>query len=374
MKKYILFTLIGLSLAGCGGDKKDAAAVKKAELAKLKKEQAELQTKILKLEQETGANKLGLNLELVSVKVPEKKLYNHYLEVQGKVESDQNIAVTAKAGGTVTAIDVTRGQEVRAGQVLVQIDDAVALQGMAELRTGLDLATIIYNKQKNLWDQKIGTEIQYLTAKNNKESLERKMATLRQQISMFRITSPINGSVDDIMPKLGEMATPGMPIVRVVNFDKMRVTADVSEAYITRIHQGDNVLLEFPDQNRTLKGNIRVMSRAINANNRTFQIEISLPGGDQSIRPNMIAIVKVNDYKAPNAMVIPINCVQKDDKGSFVFVAEKKGNDVIARKKMVKTGSSYAEDVEIKSGLSYDDKVITTGYQNVIDDQKIKLN
>ena len=257
---------------------------------------------------------------------------------------------------------------------MATIDAAVLESGEAELRTGLDLARTVYEKQKRLWDQKIGTEIQYLTAKNNKESLERRLATLRQQKDQYVIKAPISGVVDEFNPKVGEAVSPGspMPVARIVNTASMKVLAEISEANAGKINKGDEAIVFFPDLNKEFPATVTAVSQAINASSPVVSGRISLERkGKCGLRPNMIAVVKVKDYVKPEALVVPVNVVQKDETGDFVYVAAKEGNQNVVRKKKVTTGLTYAGKAEVTGGLAANDQIITTGYQNLNEGQAI---
>jgi RND family efflux transporter MFP subunit len=230
----------------------------------------------------------------------------------------------------------------------------------------------VYEKQQRLWEQKIGTEIQYLQAKNNKESLERRLATLRQQLAQYRIQAPISGVVDEVMPKVGEAVSPGLPVARIVNPQGLKVVADISEANAAKVNAGDEALISWPDLNQELPARVSVVSRSINPSSRAFPVEFTLTGGDKlSLRPNMIAVVKVKDYTKKNALVVPINVVQKDETGDFVYVAVPEGGQQVVRKKKVQTGLNYAGKMEITTGLQANDNVITAGYQSLNEGQSI---
>jgi len=368
MKKlfYIAFALI---LTSCGGSKEQTGD--KAELEKLKTEQEKIGKRIAELEAKLGENKSSEKKESVIVESPQITEFKHYLEIQGRVESDQNVMATTKTPGVINSIKVQRGDVVSQGQILATIDDEVIRNSLKELKTALDLATTVYNKQKSLWDQQIGTEIQYLSAKNQKEGLEDKIATVKSQAAMYYIKSPISGIVDEVYPKVGEMASPGMPVARVVNTAQTKLLADVSESYVGKINAGDEVLVKFPNSEKEEKTSIRVSTKSVNTNNRTFTVEITQPSNAKDILPNMIAKLKINDYTNKEALVVPLNAVQTDDKGTFVFVAEADGKNLIAHKKPVVAGISYGNLWEIKSGLTPEDQIIISGYQNVTEGQMI---
>ncbi|RYD78293.1 MAG: efflux RND transporter periplasmic adaptor subunit [Sphingobacteriales bacterium] len=374
-KNYIVLAIsLSTLLVACGGGGGD----KKAELEKLKKEQADLQAKIATLEKETagqGGDSATQPATLVAVSAVQTSDFKHYVEVQGKVDAEQNLMITPKVPGTmVTDVLVERGDKVSKGQVLAKLDQGAMSESLAEVQNQLDLANTVFQKQKRLWDQKIGTEIQYLQAKNNRDALQRRMATMQQQFSNFTLRSPINGVVDDVTLRAGEVPMPGMGGIRVVNLANTKIVADISESYAGKIQQGDEVLVSIPDAQKEFKTKVRVVSKTINPTNRTFLIELR-PDASQvtGLQPNMVAVVKVNDYKKANAITLPVNAVQKDDVTAFVFTAVKEGNQTIAKKTPVKTGETYGGQTEIISGLSANDKVITSGYQNVVDGQAISF-
>ncbi len=371
MKKLIIIIGIIISVVACkSGDKK-------SELDKLKKQRDELTAKIDKLQKEydTEFPDTTAKIELVEVAEVKTQEFNHFVEVQGKVDGEDNIYVAPKMSGIVTAVFAKEGDAVKKGQILAQIDDAVIRQSIDELQTQIVFATNIYNKQKNLWDKKIGSEVQFLTAKNNKESLDKKLITLKEQLDMSKIIAPITGTIEEVGVKIGQIATPApnMPAFRMVNFSKVKVTAEVAEAYSPKVRKGDKVIIGFPDFNEEIETSISFASKFINPVNRTFTIESRLNPGKMEFRANMIALVKINDYKSKDAIVIPINIIQKDAQGEYVFVAIDKGNAKIAKKQNIKTSQNYAGNTEVVEGLKAGDKIIVTGYQNLEDGETIKL-
>jgi RND family efflux transporter MFP subunit len=278
--------------------------------------------------------------------------------------------VSPKTGGVVTAVYVKEGDRVSKGQVLAVIDDAVMRQSVEELKTSLDLATTVYQKQENLWNQKIGSEIQYLQAKNNKESLERRLQTLNSQLAMNRITSPLSGTVDEVNVKAGEAASPGLGVVRVVNLAEVKVKAQVADSYISAVKKGDEVKIILPDIKENIDGKISFVGQVVNPQSRTFDIEVTLNNRDNKLKPNMLAVININDKTTQNAIVIEENFVQQTETGNVVFVAGSQKAE--ARK--VKTGLSYNGNVEILEGIKPGDSVITNGYQDLVDGQAIKVS
>jgi RND family efflux transporter MFP subunit len=371
-KLSVLALILVVGLGAC----QNKAATKEDQLAELKKKQSDLQTQIAALESDLKAQGKLQQTKAVAVPVTvvpvAPQTFSHYLQTQGRIDFDQNVGVSAKMPGVLTSVRVERGDRVKKGQILATIDASVLEQSVAELQTGLDLARTMYDKQKRLWDQKIGTEIQYLQAKNNKESLERRLATLREQQSQYIIKSPISGVVDEVMPKVGEAVSPGLPVARIVNPAGLKVVADISEANAGKVKPGDEALVSLPDLNQELPARVAVVSRTINAASRAFPVEFTLRGGDNiSLRPNMIAVVKVKDYTRSQALVVPINVVQKDETGHFVYVAVPEGKQQVVRKKKVQTGLNYGGKMEITAGLNPNDNVITTGYQSLNEGQPV---
>lgn len=369
MTVRILGLFIAIAVVSCSGDKT-------AQLAKLKKQQAELTTQIKTLEsqldpvdstKEDMKAKKELILELKSA------IFNHYIEVQGKLDGEDNVGVSAKAMGVVDAVYAKVGDHVTKGQVLAKLDDAVLQKSLQELKTRLQFATDMFQKQQKLWDQKIGSEVQYLTAKNSKEGLENTVKTLQDQIDMTRIKSPIDGNVEESPLKVGQSVAPGIPVFRVVNFSVVKVVADIAEAYAAKINDGDEVLVYFPDLQKELTGKINFASRYINPTNRTFQVEVHLKGGISELKANMIAVLKINDYKANNALTIPINLLQKDQTNQFVLIAVKNGYKTVVKKVNVKPGKTYNGVVEISDGLKPGDKVIATDQFDLEEGQSIRL-
>ncbi len=365
MKNLVYLSAI-LFLAACGGGDKPKS--KAEELALLKKQRTELDAKITKLESETG--KTNTKVTEVSVVSATAGLFENYLEVQGKVDAEQNVQVSAETPGTVVGLYAKVGQRVGKGQTLAQLDDKVLRQSIAQLQTQLDLATNLYNRQKNLWDQKIGTEVQFINAKSQKEGVEKQMSVLRSQASMYKIKSPISGTVDQMDLQMGQSVSPGMPSgIRVVNSSNLKVKAQVAESYAGRVNQGDEVNVILPDVPDSLKTRISFAAKVIDQSSRSFNIEVKLPSNNK-YRPNMIAILKVVDYKNTNAIIIPVNAIQKSETGDYVMLAE----NGKAKRAVVKVGRTSEGKTEITSGLKEGDKVIVTGADTLNEGDPVKFN
>jgi len=371
MKKLFLIIGLTVSIVAC-----NKPADKPAELAKLIQERDKLTSQIIKLQAEIAAadTTAGSGLKMMDVAVQEIKTapFNHYIEIQGYVDGDENVAVSPQMAGIVTKIFVKEGSKVSKGQLLAELDAGMTKKTIDGLKQQLEFATTLYNKQKNLWDQKIGSEVQYLSAKNAKESLESNLKTLEEQLALSKITSPINGTVESIPVKVGAMASPGFPAFRVINFSQTKVVAELAEAYAPKVKAGDKVNIFFPDHNTEIASSLNFSSRFISPVNRTFQVESKISNPGFELRANMVAVMKINDYSAANAVTIPVNAVQKDQNGQFVFVAVKENNRDVAQKVTIQTGMIYNGLAEIVNGIKAGDKVITVGFQDINPGQPVK--
>lgn len=366
-KIYRPALLIVMLMAACGSPSPEE------QLAKLKKEEATLKQKIAKLEKETNKSDTAeRKKKSVIVAAVQDTVFEHYIDVQGSIDARENVSVSAKMPGIVTAIYVKEGQAVKKGQALAQVDDQILRANVAELRTQMDLANTLFLKQQNLWNQKIGSEVQYLNAKNQKESLERKMATLNDQLAQTRIVSPINGTVDAVIVKLGDNAAPGSPAFHVVNGSNLRVLANVAEAYASKVKTGDQVVLDFPDIDKNLRTKIGFASKVIDQTSRTIKVEVPLQN-DPDLRPNMIARMKIIDYVAPNAIVIPVNIIQYSLGKPYVIIAQKQNGNMIAKRREIEMGRTYNDKAEIKGGLKAGEQIVTIGYQGLNDNDLIQL-
>lgn len=372
-KRYsFLIPIITLVLAACGG----GGGNKAEQLQQLKQQKAkfneDIDKKIAVLEKEVGTKDTVLKMKDVAIAEVTDTLFEHYIDVQGSVDARENVNVSARVPGVITGIFVKEGQTVSQGQTLAQVDDQVLKANMAELRTQMDLANTLFEKQKNLWAQKIGSEVQYLNAKNQKEGLERKIATLQDQMAQTRIIAPISGSVDAVIAKVGDNAAPGAPAFRVVNANNLKITANVAEAYAGLLKTGDPVVIAFPDINREIRSNISFASKTIDPLSRTIKVEVPLKA-DNSLRPNMIAHIRIVDYAAKNAVVIPVSVIQYTSGKPYVVVAQNTNGKMVAQRKTIELGRTYNDKAEIKTGLDKGDKIITTGFQGLNDNDLIKL-
>ncbi len=365
MKTTILYITLAAMMVACGG-----SPDKKAELEKLRTQKSELETKIATLEEELAKSDTTKEKLVDVVAMPlTTQPFKTYIEVQGRIDADENVSLSSEMPGTVTKINVKVGDEVRKGQVLAETDARATQQQIADLQTSLDLATQVYQKQKNLWDQKIGTEIQFLQSKNTKESLENKIATMQEQVRMSKIISPIDGTVDAVNIKIGQAIAPGVSAINVINFSNLKVKADVSESYAARVKVGNEALVLFPDAHDSIVSKVHYASRAINNLTRTFAVELWLDKSKE-YHPNMVAKVKINDYQSATPMVtVPVKFIQKGTNESYVFIAE---NGKVV-KKVITISHEYNGNAEISNGLKAGDLLITEGYDLVNEGDKVNM-
>ena len=396
MKRIIYTALVATSLllAACGAKDKNALTEKKAELEKLKKEQTATADKIKNLEAEIAkldTSKKEAIEKLVGIVAIVPQNFIHYIDLQGHIDADNISYISPRlGGGQVKAIFITKGQTVKKGQLLLKLDDAVikqsiaaAKQSLETIKTQLALAKDLYNRQNNLWKQGIGTEVQLISAKTNVETLERQLnsgeenvKTIQEQASATSVFSDVDGIADEVNVKVGEFFTGfagNVPQIKIVNTSTLKVVTDVPENYANNVVSGSKVLVVLPDLNKNYNTSISFLSKTINANNRSFTAEGKLPY-DGILRPNQLAQVKIQDYAAPNAITVPINTVQTDEKGKYVYVAVKEGDKLVARKKAIVVGAAYGANIEVKSGVVAGEQLVTDGYQSVYDGQSLRID
>lgn len=352
---------------------------KEAQLTKLKEQQLAISDKIKMLEVSLNSEKKDTinpeKFKLVALKDVSSDKFDHFIRVQGKLDGDQNAAVFAEAPGTVSSKFADVGQKVTKGQVLAQIDDQQYRSQMQGLETQYKFASDMYDKQKRLWDQKIGSEVQYLQSKTSKESLEKQISSLKQQVDKFKIKSPIDGTIEECSIKVGGFVSPDprTPAYRVLAFKNLKVTAEVSEAYSAKVKAGDKLIVLFPDINKQVEAKVSFVSKYINPVNRTFMIETRLLDGIDNLKANMIAIIQINDYHSDSAIQVPMNVVQTDQIGSYVYVVRSKEKYHAAFKQPVILGNSYNGVAEVVEGLAVGDKVISVGYQELVDGEYVRF-
>lgn len=375
MKKIIYSVLAAAIFAACQPEVNTEIENLQAERDSLVTLQTDVKAQIKVLDQQLAELDTTIKLSLVTANAIVPSPFNHYFKVYGVVESNQAITLMSETSGKIEAIKVERGQRVKKGQLLAVLDASVLIQNKAELETALDLAQKIYTKQERLWvEEKIGSEVQYLEAKNNKESLERKLETVNAQIAMTRIRAPFSGIVDEIFPKVGEMASPQVQMFRLVNLSSVYLSADVSEYYVGKVKNGTKALVAFTNLEDEIETEVIQVGNFINPDNRTFKINVALSGANR-YKPNMMASVQINDYSKDSTIVLNSRMVQETTSGeSFVYVLDKLNKDIgFVKRMLVKTGPSFEGMIEITEGLNGSELVIDRGSRSVKIGQKVRL-
>ena len=341
----------------------------------LKKEMKDLEAKIALVQDSISVlEPQKVNKRPVSVIKPEVSEFKHYISVQGSLMSDDMVNASSDLGGRVMKLSVKEGQNVRKGQLIADLDMETLDKQRAELVKTLELAEEVYARQERLWSQNIGSELQYLQAKNNKERLEKSLETLDFNKAKSKVYAPISGSVLSLNIKAGEMAGPGMPIVTLLNVSNIKVSAEVPESYLKAIKKGDKIEVELPALGETRTATINLIGNAINPANRTFKIEASLRNSDKVLKPNLLANVKLNDYTKADAISIPVELVQQEVGGkSYVYSVQEKDNNLTAQKMYVTTGEVQDGKIIINEGLKGDEQLILDGARMVVNDEVVEI-
>jgi RND family efflux transporter MFP subunit len=395
-----LAAVIAVTLAACGGgakDKKGDIGDMKVKLEKLKKEKTALDADIRKLEDQLAKAdpKSAQQVQkLVSIDTLRISDFAHYIELQGKVDAEGMAYVAPSGpGGQVKAIFVKAGQKVGKGQLILKLDDAMARQGViaaqqqtGQLKARLTQAQTVYERYQNLWKQNIGAEIQVINAKADVDALaaqlraaQAQVGMAQEQVNMSNVYAGIGGMIDEMNVKVGEFFSPqtaAMPGagIRIVNNNNLKVVTNVPENYISRVKKGDKVEVVITGSGKPpFQSVISMVGGSIDLTTRSFTTEAKLPS-DPLLKPNQTATLKILDYEAKGAVAVPVNVVQSDEKSKYVYVMEKAGDKMIARKKVVSVGEVYNGMIEIKSGLTGGELIITEGYQTVYDGQSVTTN
>ncbi len=375
--KAILFAaLLSVMAVSCNsGGTDDSLEGKKKQLEQYQKELLQAKEAIAKLENEIRE----MEGEEVIVRKPVKvttiarATYKHPVDLQGVVESDADVTISAEASGRAVRVLVTDGQQVAAGQLLVKLDDEILVNSLAELTTAYDMAKLTYEKQDRLWKQNIGSEMEYLSAKNSMERLERQMATTRSRLAQTEVRATISGKVDQVMVNEGELVGAGMPLVRVVNMSQVKVVAQVSERYLGKFAKGDVVDIDFPSIGQQVSGTIEAIGSVINPSNRTFRMVIKANGGQDWMKPNLLAKVKAYDMVVPDAIVVPTRILHEQDGNYFVYVVREQDSVLTAHKQQVQVGFSGVEQTLISSGLTGEEQIVLEGHINLSEGELVVI-
>lgn len=376
---YLIIAITALAVAcNAPADKNANLETKKKQLEQAQVELAGLKDKIAALEKEIGeadptfAQQINKAI-LVTTFVAEKKPFEHKVEVRGSVESRKNILISAQTGGEIQKVHVREGQNVSKGQVLVSLNADIIRNSIAELKTSLELANSVYEKQSRLWEQKIGTELQYLQAKNNKESLERRLNTAYAQLDQAIVKAPFSGTIDQLPAREGEIAAPGLPLVRVVSLEDTYIKADVSERFIGKFKAGDPVEVYFPSQNKKLTTKIASVSQVINAENRTFIVEVQLPRVNFTVKPNQVVVLNLRDYMSEATLAVPTRIIQKDEDGQFIFTVDDRDGRLLAKKIHITTGITSMTETEVLAGLMGNEQIVDEGYRDLTEGVEVEI-
>jgi RND family efflux transporter MFP subunit len=379
MKKILLLTTLSIVLFACGNKENNPSIEKLIEtknVTSLNEKKAELLAEIAKIE--AGLATLDVKKEeaLVTVTTLKDTIFNHYLDIQGSVDTKENILIQPEFNGTLTSLTVKAGQRVAKGQILARVDDAGMSQQLASMENQFALAKTTYERQKNLWDKKIGSEIQFLQAQTQMTTAQKGVAQMKAQLSKTVIRAPFTGTIDEVFVEKGQVVGPSpQGLMRIVNLANMYVATTVPESYIGKLKTGDLVDVYLTSLGKTYKGKVRQVGNFINPNNRSFGIEVSLPNPDNLLRPNQVAKLKITDYTNKNAIVVPTGVIQQDGTGSkFVYVVEgSNGKTGTAKKVIVETGKSSDNVTEIVSGLSANDIIVVEGVNTISNGMKLNF-
>lgn len=385
MKKAITLLSISLLLLSCGKEKEKSVEEViegrnlteiKSKKAELSKQKSELTAKIDQLDEAINELDTSKTLNLVFTRVVKDTLFKHYAEVQGDVATDENIIIYPEFSGILKEVKVDEGDQVRKGQTLAIIDDGGLSSQLAQAEAQATLAKTTYERQKRLWEQNIGSEIQYLEAKTNYEALQNSVDQLKSQLSKTVVTAPFSGVIDNVISEQGEVVNPGQnQLFRLISLKNMYVEADVPESYLNKIQKGTDVKVEVSSIDKEFDGRVKQVGNNINPNNRTFEVQVAIPNEKGLVKPNQIATIKLNDYTSEKAIIVPESTIQKNALGeSLVFVLEPETDSTgIAKKVNVKTGYVYKDNIEITEGLKPGQVLIVEGGKGLRDGQEVKI-
>lgn len=375
MKKLLYLILLSGIVASCGGNKDESYETMVARRDSLKEAKSKIAEELSLLEEELRKSDTTATKNTVMVETATTAIgtFEHFFQVQGNVEVEKNSLIYPEMMGEIKEIRAKEGERVSKGDVLMVLNADVLQRSYDEAQTRHDLAKTVFERQGKLWEQKIGSEIQYLEAKANYESAKKSLETIKTQIANATIRAPYSGIIDEVMPKLGEMAAPQAPVMRLINLDQIYIKSDISESYLSKIKKGDEVIVDFPSLEYSTNAKIHYLGNFINPNNRTFKIQLFIDNKEGILKPNLLAYLRIRDFSADSAIAIPSDVVQQDANGeSFVFVVEEKDGEAIAYKREVEIGKAYKGFTHIVSGLKPNETYITKGGRSVKDGEVVK--
>jgi RND family efflux transporter MFP subunit len=386
MKNIYSIIIITLLLVSCGGNKKqtieEVIATNNLEKIRQKRaktvlEQQDINAKIKLLDDKIAVLDTTKKIPLITTFTAKESVFNHYLELQGNVQTKKNIVIHPEISGILQRVYVKEGQKVSKGQRLAKIDDGGLSQQVAQLQIQTELAKTTFERQERLWNQKIGSEMQFLQAKSNYESQQKMVSQLNTQLAKTIVKAPFSGVIDDVITDQGSVVSPGQSeLFRIVNLNDMYVETDVPENYLPFITVSKDVLVEFPVLDKTIEAKIRQAGNFINPANRTFKIEIAIPNKDKTIKPNLTAKLKINDYTNEKALLIPQSIISENAKGEqyiYVVKSKKENNEGITKRVIIKTGKTQGNEIEVLKGIENGDEIIKEGARSVKDGQTVKV-
>ena len=387
MKHIQLLILTSLLLVACGGNQKKNTVESvletnnlekiRAKRAELVANQDEIHAKIKQLDEAIAKIDTVKKVPLITTIKAKEEIFNHQLEIQGNVTTKNLLVITPEFNGILTNVYVKEGQRVSKGQLLAKIDDGGLSQQLAQLKIQADLARTTFERQKRLWDQNIGSEIQYLQSKSNYEAQQEAVNQLQQQVSKTSVKAPFSGTIDDVITEQGSVVAAGQtPLMRIVNLNDMYIETDVPESYITDVTKGKDVTVSIPVINKTVDTKIRQAGDYINPANRTFKIEVPVPNKDKDIKPNLTAKLKINDYTNKEALLVPLSIISENAEGEqylYTIKDKKKNGEGIATKVIIKTGKTQGDVIEVLEGIKNGTEIIKEGARSVKDGQTVKV-
>ncbi|MCK5401692.1 MAG: efflux RND transporter periplasmic adaptor subunit [Flavobacteriaceae bacterium] len=387
MKKIYTIIILAIILSSCASDKKksveDVIATNDLKEIRAKKDQIifkqlEIVEQLKQLDEKIDELDMTKRVPLISTFLVKETVFNHYLELQGSVSTKGLLIIHPEYSGILSKVYVKEGQRVNKGQVLAKIDDGGLSQQLSQLQIQTDLAKTTFERQQRLWKQNIGSEIQYLQAKSNYEAQQQAVKQIQIQLNKTIVKAPFSGTIDDVISEQGSVVTPGQSqLMRIVNLDNMYIETDVPERYISNVVKNKDVLIEFPVLGRTIKAKVRQAGHFINPANRTFKVEIGIPNMDKTIKPNLTAKLKINDYTNEKALLIPQNIISEDSKGQqyiYVIKDKKENNQGIAKKVIIKTGKAKGDVIEVLSGIDEGAEIINEGARRVVEGQTVEID
>lgn len=385
MKNIFLSLLIAIILTSCSGDKKKSTEEILAtnNLEQIRKRKSELDTQLQEINLQLKELEVKIKeldplekIPLITTFKVEEQVFNHYVELHGDVSTKQNLIIYPEYSGVLTQVFVKEGQKVSKGQTLAKIDDGGLSQQLAQIQIQADLAKTTFERQKRLWNQKIGSEIEYLQAKSNFEAQQKAVDQLQQQVEKTIVRAPFSGTIDDVITEQGSVVAPGQSqLFRIVNLSDMYIETDVPESYITSVVSGKEVQVEIPVLGKTINTKVRQAGNFINPANRTFNVEIAVPNKDNTIKPNLTAKLKINDYTNEKAILIPQSIISENAEGNqYVYIVTDIEEDkATAKRIIIETGKTQGDYIEVLSGLSNGDEIVDEGARSVKDGQNVKI-